>query len=57
MANLVLKTELLDDFDKALASHVSGVVTTGIIKCEKVALQHPKMGIVWRLVDILNAEQ
>ena len=27
MADLVLKTELLDDFDKALASHVSGVVT------------------------------
>ena len=48
VADLVLKTELLDDFDKALASHVSGVMTTGMIKCEKVALQCPKMGIVWR---------
>jgi len=57
VADLVLKTKLLDDFDKALVSHVSGVVTTGMIKCKKVALQHPKMGILWRQTNILNAEQ
>jgi hypothetical protein len=55
-ANLVLKTKSLYYINQPLASHVSGVMTMGMIKGKEEALQRPEIGVIQRQVDVLNTE-
>jgi hypothetical protein len=56
-ANLVLKTKSYYYINQPLASHVSGVTTTGMIKGKEEALQRPEIGVIQRRVDVLNTER